>query len=109
MQRVDGAGCDRHSDPADRAGSEVTPLTRRRPWNVAREAAAVDQLSGGRMILGNGSGDTGEAIGADPSFVLFGEELRPRVRGEMLDEALQVDAGLWTRAVQLQGPALRHR
>ena len=28
-------------------GIEVVALTRRRPWNVAREAAAVDQLSEG--------------------------------------------------------------
>src|SRR5688500_1035451 len=26
-------------------GTSVTPLPRRRPWNVAREAAAIDQLS----------------------------------------------------------------
>jgi alkanesulfonate monooxygenase SsuD/methylene tetrahydromethanopterin reductase-like flavin-dependent oxidoreductase (luciferase family) len=79
-----------------RLGTEVTPLTRRRPWNVAREAAAVDQLSGGRMILGVGLGDTGEAITADPSYVAFDEEPDARTRGEMLDEGLEVVAGLWT-------------
>jgi alkanesulfonate monooxygenase SsuD/methylene tetrahydromethanopterin reductase-like flavin-dependent oxidoreductase (luciferase family) len=79
-----------------RLGTEVTPVTRRRPWNVAREAAAVDQLSGGRMILGVGLGDTGESINVDASFVRFGEERDPRARGEMLDEALEIIAGLWT-------------
>jgi len=79
-----------------RLGTEVTPLTRRRPWNVAREAAAVDQLSGGRMVLGVGLGDTGEAITADPSYVSFGEEPDARTRGEMLDEGLEIVAGLWT-------------
>jgi len=79
-----------------RLGTEVTPLTRRRPWNVAREAAAVDQLSGGRMVLGVGLGDTGEAITADPSYVSFGEEQDARTRGEMLDEGLEIVAGLWT-------------
>jgi alkanesulfonate monooxygenase SsuD/methylene tetrahydromethanopterin reductase-like flavin-dependent oxidoreductase (luciferase family) len=79
-----------------RLGTEVTPVTRRRPWNVAREAAAVDQLSGGRMILGVGLGDTGQAIEVDASFARFGEETEPRVRGEMLDEALEIIAGLWT-------------
>jgi alkanesulfonate monooxygenase SsuD/methylene tetrahydromethanopterin reductase-like flavin-dependent oxidoreductase (luciferase family) len=79
-----------------RLGTEVTPLTRRRPWNVAREAVGVDQLSGGRMILGVGLGDTGEAIGVDASFSRFGEEKAARTRGEMLDEALDVIAGLWS-------------
>ena len=79
-----------------RLGTEVTPLTRRRPWNVAREAAAVDQLSGGRMVLGVGLGDTGEAITADASYLSFGEERDARTRGEMLDEGLEIVAGLWT-------------
>ena len=79
-----------------RLGTEVTPLTRRRPWNVAREAAAVDQLSESRMILGVGLGDTGEAVGVDASFIRFGEEQDARTRGEMLDEALEIVAGLWS-------------
>jgi alkanesulfonate monooxygenase SsuD/methylene tetrahydromethanopterin reductase-like flavin-dependent oxidoreductase (luciferase family) len=79
-----------------RLGTEVTPVTRRRPWNVAREAAAVDQLSGGRMILGVGLGDTGEAVVVDASFTHFGEETEARTRGRMLDEALDVITGLWT-------------
>lgn len=78
-------------------GTAVTPLPRRRPWNVAREAAAVDQLSGGRMILGVGLGDTGEATNVDASFTCFGEERDARRRGEMLDEGLEIIAGLWSR------------
>jgi alkanesulfonate monooxygenase SsuD/methylene tetrahydromethanopterin reductase-like flavin-dependent oxidoreductase (luciferase family) len=77
-------------------GVEVTPLTRRRPWNVAREVAAVDQLSQGRAVLGVGLGDTGENVGADASFRAFHEELDPHLRGRMLDEALQIVAGLWS-------------
>ena len=79
-----------------RLGTAVTPIARRRPWNVARQAAAVDQLSGGRMILGVGLGDTGEAILQDASFSRFGEEIDARRRGRMLDEALEIVAGLWT-------------
>jgi alkanesulfonate monooxygenase SsuD/methylene tetrahydromethanopterin reductase-like flavin-dependent oxidoreductase (luciferase family) len=82
-----------------RLGTEVTPLTRRRSWNVAREAAAVDQLSSGRMILGVGIGDTGEAIAADPSYVSFGEEPDARTRGDMLDEGSRSSPG--------SGPASR--
>jgi alkanesulfonate monooxygenase SsuD/methylene tetrahydromethanopterin reductase-like flavin-dependent oxidoreductase (luciferase family) len=77
-------------------GVTVTPLARRRPWSVAREAAAVDQLSGGRMILGVGLGDTGEHVVADASFTAFGEEREPRRRAQMLDEALEIISGLWT-------------
>jgi alkanesulfonate monooxygenase SsuD/methylene tetrahydromethanopterin reductase-like flavin-dependent oxidoreductase (luciferase family) len=79
-----------------RVGTTVTPLTRRRPWVVARQAAAVDQLSGGRMILGVGTGDTGESVGSDASFTHFGEERDPGRRAAMLDEALAIVAGLWS-------------
>jgi alkanesulfonate monooxygenase SsuD/methylene tetrahydromethanopterin reductase-like flavin-dependent oxidoreductase (luciferase family) len=79
-----------------RLGTMVTPLTRRRPWNVARQVAAVDALSGGRAVLGVGLGDTGESVGVDASFTAFGEELDARSRGSMLDEALEIVAGLWT-------------
>jgi alkanesulfonate monooxygenase SsuD/methylene tetrahydromethanopterin reductase-like flavin-dependent oxidoreductase (luciferase family) len=72
----------------------VTPLARRRPWNVAREAAATDQLSGGRMILGFGLGDTGEAVGSDASFTHFAEEGDARRRAGLLDEGLEIVSGL---------------
>lgn len=34
----------------------ITPLARRRPWKLAREALSIDQLSNGRLILGVGLG-----------------------------------------------------
>jgi hypothetical protein len=77
-------------------GTAVTPLARRRPWKVAREAAAVDQLSSGRMVLGVGVGDVGDAILQDASFSAFGETADAPMRAEMLDEALEIIAGLWT-------------
>jgi alkanesulfonate monooxygenase SsuD/methylene tetrahydromethanopterin reductase-like flavin-dependent oxidoreductase (luciferase family) len=58
---------------------------------VAKEAATLDHLSGGRLILGIGVGDS-----KDLSFGAFGEQLDPKIRAEMLDEALQVLLGLWT-------------
>jgi alkanesulfonate monooxygenase SsuD/methylene tetrahydromethanopterin reductase-like flavin-dependent oxidoreductase (luciferase family) len=68
-----------------RLGSMVTPLSRRRPWKVAREVAGIDLLSGGRMVLGVGLGDTGEHVVGDSSFTAFGETRNPRLRAEMLD------------------------
>src|SRR4051794_37288172 len=37
-------------------GTLITPLARRRPWTVARQAATLDHLSGGRVVLGAGIG-----------------------------------------------------
>jgi alkanesulfonate monooxygenase SsuD/methylene tetrahydromethanopterin reductase-like flavin-dependent oxidoreductase (luciferase family) len=72
-------------------GPLITPLPRRRPWKVAREAVTVDNLSKGRLILGVG-------IGAPPDveFEYFGEEADERVRAEMLDEGLDIITGLWS-------------
>lgn len=74
-----------------RLGPLVTPLPRRRPWQVASETATLDRLSAGRLILGVGSG-----TGVTDSFAPFGEELDARARAAMLDEALAVLVGLWT-------------
>ena len=71
-------------------GPMVTPLARRRPWIVARQAVALDHLSGGRMVLGLGLGL--DASGAELSG--FGEELDDRRRAAMLDEGLAVLTGL---------------
>ncbi len=76
-------------------GTMVTALPRRRPWKVAREAVTLDHLSNGRLILGVGAGDTSVFI-HDPSFTQFGESADPRQRGRMLDEALEIIAGLWS-------------
>jgi alkanesulfonate monooxygenase SsuD/methylene tetrahydromethanopterin reductase-like flavin-dependent oxidoreductase (luciferase family) len=75
-----------------RLGTTVTPLARRRPWKVAREALTLDYLSNGRLIVGVGLGDA-----HDKSFTgVSGEALDPRVRAEWLDEGLEVLAGLWS-------------
>jgi alkanesulfonate monooxygenase SsuD/methylene tetrahydromethanopterin reductase-like flavin-dependent oxidoreductase (luciferase family) len=76
-----------------RLGTLITPLARRRPWKVAREAVTVDHLSNGRLILGVGLGDN---ISTDVSFARFGEEMDARKRARMLDEALDILAGLWS-------------
>jgi alkanesulfonate monooxygenase SsuD/methylene tetrahydromethanopterin reductase-like flavin-dependent oxidoreductase (luciferase family) len=79
-----------------RIGTKVTPLARRRPWIVARQAATIDHLSEGRMVLGVGTGDVSDHVVGDASFTAFGERLEPLVRAELLDEGLEIIAGLWT-------------
>jgi alkanesulfonate monooxygenase SsuD/methylene tetrahydromethanopterin reductase-like flavin-dependent oxidoreductase (luciferase family) len=73
-----------------RLGPLVTPLPRRRPWKVAREAISLDHLSRGRLILGVGTG------GSLEEFADMGEEKDPKVRAAMLEEGLQIITGLWT-------------
>ena len=72
-------------------GPMVTPLPRRRPWVVARQAVSIDHLSNGRLILGVGIGEP-----ADVELEAFGEEVDLKVRAEMLDEALEIITGLWS-------------
>jgi alkanesulfonate monooxygenase SsuD/methylene tetrahydromethanopterin reductase-like flavin-dependent oxidoreductase (luciferase family) len=73
-----------------RIGAMVTPLARRRPWKVAREAVSVDLLSEGRLIFGAGLGDP-----VQWDFGFFGEEEDARLRAQKLDEALEIITGLW--------------
>jgi alkanesulfonate monooxygenase SsuD/methylene tetrahydromethanopterin reductase-like flavin-dependent oxidoreductase (luciferase family) len=73
-------------------GPLVTPLARRRPAKVARESATLDRLSGGRLILGVGLG--GDRFAQE--FSKTGEQLDDRVRGEMLDESLEILTAAWS-------------
>ena len=80
-------------------GPMVTALTRRRPAKVARETATLDRLSSGRLILGVG-------LGADRfagEFSKTGEQLSDRLRGEMLDESLEILTAAWS------GEPVNHR
>jgi len=72
-------------------GTMITPVSRRRPWKLAREVATLDQLSGGRMILCVGLG----AASDDGGFCKVGEQMDLKVRAELLDEGLEIVAGLW--------------
>jgi alkanesulfonate monooxygenase SsuD/methylene tetrahydromethanopterin reductase-like flavin-dependent oxidoreductase (luciferase family) len=74
-----------------RIGTMITPLSRRRPWVLARQTTSLDRLSGGRMTLGVGLGGPD---GGD--FGLFGEVTDKRERAAMLDESLTVLDGLWS-------------
>jgi alkanesulfonate monooxygenase SsuD/methylene tetrahydromethanopterin reductase-like flavin-dependent oxidoreductase (luciferase family) len=75
-----------------RLGPMVTPLARRRPAKVARETVTLDRLSGGRLTMGVGLGL--DRFGAEYSAT--GEQVDGRLRGQMLDEALQILAAAWS-------------
>jgi alkanesulfonate monooxygenase SsuD/methylene tetrahydromethanopterin reductase-like flavin-dependent oxidoreductase (luciferase family) len=74
-----------------RLGTLVTPLSRRRPWKVARETVTLDRLARGRLILPVGLGAVD-----DGAFSKVGEETDRRARAELLDESLDILAGLWS-------------
>lgn len=73
-----------------RIGALVTPIPRRRPWKLARESVSIDHLSKGRLVFGVG---TGSGYG---EWDHLGEEPNPILRGEMLDEGLDVLTALWS-------------
>ena len=74
-----------------RIGTMVTPLSRRRPWKLARETVSLDRLSNGRLILGVGLGDL-----ADRGLTHVGEITDAKTRAKLLDEGLEVLVGLWS-------------
>src|SRR5438270_12204995 len=67
-----------------RLGPLVTPLPRRRPWMVAREAVSLDHLSTGRLSLGAGSG------GGYFEFEALSEASYPKTLAALLEEGLVV-------------------
>ena len=73
-----------------RLGTLITPLPRRRPWNVARETVSLDHLSGGRLVFGAGLG------GGYYDFAALGEASDLKTLAGMLDEGLQIVNGLWS-------------
>jgi alkanesulfonate monooxygenase SsuD/methylene tetrahydromethanopterin reductase-like flavin-dependent oxidoreductase (luciferase family) len=86
-----------------RIGPLVTPLARRRPWNVGRQVVTLDHLSHGRVTLGVGLG-----VRAGPEFSSFGEQADPRTRGDMLDEGLEILRDVWRgRSVRYEGDHYR--
>ncbi|WP_420644658.1 LLM class flavin-dependent oxidoreductase [Candidatus Leptofilum sp.] len=72
-----------------RLGTMITPLSRMRPWKLASETATLDNLSGGRVILGVGLG------AVDTGFANFGEVTDHKTRAELVDEGLVILTGLW--------------
>lgn len=72
-------------------GTMITPLSRRRPWKVARETMTIDQLSHGRLILPVGLGALDDA-----GFGKVGEATERKTRAQLLDESLEIITGLWS-------------
>jgi len=70
-------------------GPLVTPFSFRHPVHTARMAAAVDDLSHGRLVLGLGAGWN------DREHRLFGFDLlKPRLRFDRFEEGMQVVTSL---------------
>lgn len=82
-----------------RFGPMVSAITRRRPVKLARETASLDLLGGGRLVLGVGLGSDRFA----GEFSRTGEECDDRVRGQMLDESLEILRAAWS------GETVHHR
>ena len=74
-----------------RIGAVLTPISRRRPWKMARETMSVDQLSRGRLVVPVGLGALD-----DGGFGKVGEATDRKTRAQLLDEGLEILTGLWS-------------
>jgi alkanesulfonate monooxygenase SsuD/methylene tetrahydromethanopterin reductase-like flavin-dependent oxidoreductase (luciferase family) len=72
-------------------GPMVTPVPRRRPQQLARQVSTLDQLSGGRVILGAGLGGP-----IEDEYGSFGEPTDPKLLAELLDEGLYLLDRYWS-------------
>lgn len=81
-----------------RLGALLTPVPRRRPQQLARQVATLDNLSGGRVIFAAGLGGP-----VEDEYGRFGEPTDPVVLSERLDEGLDLLDRLWT------GDTVTHR
>ncbi|QCH23566.1 LLM class flavin-dependent oxidoreductase [Mycobacteroides salmoniphilum] len=70
-------------------GTMLTPLSRRKPWDLASTTATLDRLSGGRVILSVGMGALHD------NWLAFERDQGRKARAGLLDEGLDVLFGLW--------------
>jgi len=68
-----------------RLGTMINPVPLRRPWKLASESLALDQISAGRLILGLATGAVWMGWYAFPDEVTDN-----RARAEMLDETIDI-------------------
>ena len=73
-----------------RLGIMIVPMPLRKPWKVASETAALDNLSGGRLILGLGAGAVWMGWKGFPD-----EVTDTKARAEMLDETIDILTGMY--------------
>ncbi len=73
-------------------GTLITPVPLRIPWKLASESAALDNLSGGRMILGLATGATWMGWQSFPD-----EVTDTKARAEMLGEMIDILTLLYQR------------
>lgn len=69
-------------------GTWITPVPRRQPWQMARDLATLDRLSGGRVILGVG-------LGRRPDYEKFGRSWEFGTLAGQMDEGLELIDELW--------------
>lgn len=75
-----------------RLGTMIIPTPLRKPWKIASESVALDQLSGGRLTLGLGAGAVWMGWHSFPD-----EVTDKKVRAEMLDETIDILTLLYQR------------
>ena len=94
-----------HTERVQLSGN-VLNLPLRQPAVLARSAASLDLLSGGRVSLGIGAGGLWDAIEA-----MGGRRLEPGQAVDALDEAIDVIRGIWDaadrRALRVEGDYYR--
>jgi alkanesulfonate monooxygenase SsuD/methylene tetrahydromethanopterin reductase-like flavin-dependent oxidoreductase (luciferase family) len=78
-----------------RLGAILHPLPWRQPWLFARDAATLDQLSHGRLVVSIGLGAIDEQDMAR-GRTRFGEPVDRKIRAQLMDEALEIITGLWS-------------
>jgi probable F420-dependent oxidoreductase len=74
-----------------RVGTSIVVLPQRNPIIVAKQAAAIDAYSHGRLILGFGAG------WAEKEFGFLGAEFK--ARGSVMDESIRLIRKLWSDEV----------
>jgi probable F420-dependent oxidoreductase len=75
-----------------RLGTSAVVVPQRQVMLLARQAASLDAISEGRLVLGVAAG------WAEPEFAAAGAGERFAVRGRVLDEAIEAMRTLWTRS-----------